>query len=178
MKRIAIFQSDLRVGGIQKALVNTLEELASPEYEVDLYLFDAGVREDFFALPERDNLHVYRLKPYPFLSRLVYFSLLKRFAPVAVQDSDYDVAIDFSSYRAECAVGALSVRAFAADAILVTNGAALSIHSATLLIGGAQGFRSFFRAVLRAAKAQNRAKPCDIAQEIRQALMHTNEMKR
>ena len=111
MKRIAIFQSDLRVGGIQKALVNTLEELASPEYEVDLYLFDAGVREDFFALPERDNLHVYRLKPYPFLSRLVYFSLLKRFAPVAVQDSDYDVAIDFSSYRAECAVGALSVRA-------------------------------------------------------------------
>ena len=111
MKTIAIFQSDLRVGGIQKALVNTLEELSSPEYDVDLYLFDAGVQTDFFALPERENLHVYRLKPYPFLSRLVYFPLLLRFAPVAVQDRDYDVAIDFSSYRAECAVGALNARA-------------------------------------------------------------------
>ncbi len=111
MKKIAIFQSDLRVGGIQKALVNTLEELSSPEFDVDLYLFDAGVETDFFALPERENLHVYRQKPYPFLSRLVYFSLLRRFAPVQVRDTDYDVSIDFSSYRAECAVGALRVRA-------------------------------------------------------------------
>ncbi len=111
MKKIAIFQSDLRVGGIQKALVNTLGELASPEYDVDLYLFDAGTEMDFFSLPERENLHVYRLKPYPFLSRLVYFPLLMRFAPVPVRDVEYDVAIDFSSYRAECAVGALSARA-------------------------------------------------------------------
>ena len=111
MKKIAIFQSDLRVGGIQKALVNTLEELSSPEFDVDLYLFDAGTQTDFFALPERENLHVFRLRPYPFLSRLVYFPLLMRFAPVAVQDTDYDVAIDFSSYRAECAVGAVSARA-------------------------------------------------------------------
>ena len=51
MKKIAIFQSDRRVGGIQKALVNTLEELSSPEYDVDLYLFDAGQQTDFFSLP-------------------------------------------------------------------------------------------------------------------------------
>ena len=111
MKKIAIFQSDLRVGGIQKALVNTLEELSSPEYDVDLYLFDAGQQTDFFSLPERNNLHVFRLKPYPFLSRLIYFPLLRRFAPVAVRDTEYDVAIDFSSYRAECAVGAVNARA-------------------------------------------------------------------
>lgn len=111
MKKIAIFQSDLRVGGIQKALVNTLEELSPPEFDVDLYLFDAGTQTDFFALPERENLHVIRLKPYPFLSRLVYFPLLRRFAPVAVRDTEYDAAIDFSSYRSECAVGALRANA-------------------------------------------------------------------
>ena len=111
MKKIAIFQSDLRVGGIQKALVNTLEELSGDEFDIDLYLFDKGVQEEFFPLPERENLHVIRLKPYPFLSRLVYFPLLRRFAPVPVRDTEYDAAIDFSSYRAECAVGALGVRA-------------------------------------------------------------------
>lgn len=111
MKKIAIFQSDLRVGGIQKALVNILSELDGAEYDIDLYLFDEGEDKDFFALPERENLHVIRLKAYPFLSRLVYFGLLRRFAPVAVRDRDYDVAIDFSSYRAECAVGAVTARA-------------------------------------------------------------------
>lgn len=111
MKKIAIFQSDLRVGGIQKALVNILNELSQEDCDIDLYLFDAGVQDEFFDLPEQNNLHVYRLKPYPFLSRLVYFGLLRRFAPVDVQDRDYDVAIDFSSYRAECAVGAISARA-------------------------------------------------------------------
>ena len=111
MKKIAIFQSDLRVGGIQKALVNILTELSSGEYDIDLYLFDAGAGEEFFDLPQGENLHIFRLKPYPFLSRLVYFGLLRRFAPIPVQDRDYDVAIDFSSYRAECAVGALCARA-------------------------------------------------------------------
>lgn len=111
MKKIAIFQSDLRVGGIQKALVNILSELDSAEYAIDLYLFDADEGEEFFALPERENLRVIRLKAYPFLSRLVYFGLLRRFVPVAVRDEDYDVAVDFSSYRMECAVGAAVARA-------------------------------------------------------------------
>ena len=112
MKKIAIFQSDLRVGGIQKALVNILGELEGEDCTVDLYLFDGDQEADeFFRLPAWENLHVIRLKPYPFLSRLVYFGLLRRFAPVAVRDTAYDVAIDFSSYRAECAVGAINARA-------------------------------------------------------------------
>ena len=40
MKQIAIFQSDLRVGGIQKALVNILNEIDYSKCCVDVYLFD------------------------------------------------------------------------------------------------------------------------------------------
>lgn len=108
MKQIAIFQSDLHVGGIQKALVNILSEIDWSSCIVDLYLFD---RECFFDLPRHENLNIIYLKPYPFLNRLVYFGLLRRFAPVIKTEKEYDAAIDFSSYRNECAVGATSVRA-------------------------------------------------------------------
>ena len=107
MKKIAIFQCDLRVGGIQKALVNILSEIDYTKCAVDLYLFDEN---RFFELPERPNLRIIELRPYPFFNRFVYFGLLRRFAVVKT-DVEYDVAIDFNSYRNECAVGALGVRA-------------------------------------------------------------------
>ncbi len=107
MKQIAIFQSDLRVGGIQKALVNILGEIDYSECEVDLYLFD---EERFFELPGNENLHVIYLKPWPFFNRLVYFDILRRTAK-PVTDKEYDVAVDFNSYRNECSVGAVLVKA-------------------------------------------------------------------
>lgn len=110
MKKIAIFQSDLRVGGIQKALVNILGELEKSDCRVDLYLFDPD-ETAFFRLPAHEKLRVIRLKPFFWLSRLVYFGILERLCPVDVGEEHYDVAIDFSSYRAECAVGALTVQA-------------------------------------------------------------------
>jgi hypothetical protein len=42
MKKIAIFQCDLKVGGIQKALVNILNEIDYSRCEVDVYLFDCN----------------------------------------------------------------------------------------------------------------------------------------
>lgn len=108
MKQIAIFQCDLRVGGIQKALVNILNEIDYSKCVVDLFLFD---RECFFELPEHENLNVTFLKPYPFLNRLVYFDILRRFAPIVPSEKVYDVAIDFNSYRNECSVGAVCVKA-------------------------------------------------------------------
>ena len=108
MKSIAIFQSDLRVGGIQKALVNVLNEIDYDKCRVDLYLFD---RECFFELPRHENLNVYFLKPYFWLNRLVYFDLLRRLMPVSLPDREYDVAIDFNSYRNECSVAAVNVKA-------------------------------------------------------------------
>ena len=108
MKKIAIFQCDFNVGGIQKALLNILNEIDYDRCRVDVYIYDDKV---FFDLPQHENLRILFCKPYPFLNRLVYFDLLYRLAPKIRADEEYDVAIDFNSYRNECAVGALSVPA-------------------------------------------------------------------
>lgn len=108
MKSIAIFQSDLRVGGIQKALINILNEIDYTKCEVDLYLFDDN---SFFDLPQHENLKLIFLKPYFWLSRVVYFDILKRFANMPLADKEYDIAIDFNSYRNDCSLGAITCKA-------------------------------------------------------------------
>lgn len=108
MKKLAIFQSDLRVGGIQKALVNVLNEIDYSECQVDLFLFDS---EKFFELAEHENLNIYFKKPMPFLNRLVYFRPLRWLCKGQWENMEYDVAVDFNSYRNECAIGACSVKA-------------------------------------------------------------------
>lgn len=109
VKTVAIFQSDLKVGGIQKSLVNLLAMLPSEEFEIDVFLFDNVV---FYDLSEiGDNVHFYFLKPYIYWNRFVYFGLIRLFHQKKLSDKIYDLAIDFNSYRNECAVGALSVSA-------------------------------------------------------------------
>lgn len=108
MKKIAIFQSDFRVGGIQKALINVLNGIDYEKCAVDVYYFDPG---SFFELPKHRNLRFIACRPYPYFNRLVYFGLLRRVAPKVPCDTSYDVAVDFNSYRSECAIGALSVPA-------------------------------------------------------------------
>lgn len=108
MKKIAIFQSDLQVGGIQKSLINLLNDLDWERCAVDLYLFQEGC---FFDLPQHPNLRIIPTKPYGFAERFLYFGFLRRFRPVPVENTAYDVAIDFNSYRSDCAVGATTVRA-------------------------------------------------------------------
>ena len=108
MKQIAIFQCDFNVGGIQKALLNILNDIDYTRCAVDVFVYDDKV---FFDLPERENLNIRFMKPYPFLNRLVYFNLLRRIVPKVQTDKVYDIAIDFNSYRNECAIGALSVKA-------------------------------------------------------------------
>ncbi len=108
MKRIAIFQKDLRVGGIQKSLVNLLGELELDKLCVDVYLFDT---EHAFELPQHENIRYLYRRPYPFFYKFVYFDILRRIAPVPTENTEYDLAIDFNSYSGECAVGALSAKA-------------------------------------------------------------------
>lgn len=110
-KRIAIFQSDLHVGGIQKSLVNLMSQEMIKDYEVDVYLFDQNV---FFDLSEiQPNVHLYFLKPFPYLFRVVPFWLIVHFMPRFhfAAEEPYDVAIDFSNYQQDCAFGALTVPA-------------------------------------------------------------------
>ena len=108
MKHIAIFQRDFQVGGIQKALVNILENLDCSRYAVDVYVFDD---RPFYELAPRENLRLIVCRPWPYPSRFVHFDLARRFFPTVRSDREYDVAVDFNSYSAECAAGALSVRA-------------------------------------------------------------------
>ena len=108
MKKIAFFQSDFRVGGIQKALVNILNEIDYSKCMVDVYYFD---HQCFFDLPQHENLRYISCKPYPYLNRAVYFRILRRITPKIAFDTQYDVAVDFSSYRNECAIGALTAPA-------------------------------------------------------------------
>ena len=108
MKQIAIFQSDLRVGGIQKALVNILNGLDYSKCEVDLYLYD---RECFFDMPSHENLHIRYCSPMPAWNRLLRFGLVLATARDVTGGKRYDVAVDFNSYRNECAVGAIKARA-------------------------------------------------------------------
>ena len=104
MKKIAFFQSDFNVGGIQKALINILNELDYSKCMADVYYFD---QTPFFDLPEHENLRFIPCKPYPYWGRFVYFPLLLRFGSKPAYREEYDVAVDFSSYQNACAVGAL-----------------------------------------------------------------------
>ena len=109
MKHIAIFQSDLRVGGIQKALINILREIDYASCQVDLYLYDEG---SFFDMPAHERLKIICLHPgLAALKRFVYFDLLYALSRDITGGKEYDVAVDFNSYQNECAVGALKTHA-------------------------------------------------------------------
>ena len=109
MKRIAFFQSDLGVGGIQKSIVNLLRNLDYSRYQVDLYLSE---KTDFWTDKFPPELNIRTLRPISRIWSFLPFDLAKRqiryeFPP----DVTYDLAVDFNSYQCSCAVGALTVPA-------------------------------------------------------------------
>ena len=109
-KRIAIFQKELWVGGIQKSLLNLLAGMADDPIQIDLFLFDTHIFYDA-AFPK--NVTVHFLKPFPPAYRVLDFTLVRKLAGgFGIDDSVvYDAAVDFNSFQHECAVGALSVNA-------------------------------------------------------------------
>ena len=54
MKKIPIFQRNFKVGGIQKALLNILNDIDYTKCEVDVFVYDDSV---FFDMPENEILH-------------------------------------------------------------------------------------------------------------------------
>lgn len=108
MKQIAFFQTDLRVGGVQKSLVNILNDIDFSRCCVDVYLFD---RECFFDLPSHENLHIKFLPPTPGWYRVLYFGLARALLGDVTGGKRYDVAVDFNSYQHECAVGVIKANA-------------------------------------------------------------------
>ena len=72
MKKIAIFVNDLKVGGIQKSIVNLLNMINS-QYEIDLYVFD---KDPFYQIPK--NINVIYLKRPSSLYKFIPFEIVKR----------------------------------------------------------------------------------------------------
>ena len=112
MKRIAFFQSDLGVGGIQKSIVNLLRNLDTSKVQADLYLTEPGSEWEA-DLPE--SVRVIRMKPLPRIYSFLPFDFGKKrvesdpaFRAGIPQDAEYDLAVDFNSYQFSCAMGALT----------------------------------------------------------------------
>lgn len=109
MIRIAIFQNDLGVGGIQKSLVNLLNSFDYERFQVDLYL---SCKESFWDVSFPAKLNVRYLKPTPRVFSFMPFDMAKALLKYDFSGvEEYDLAIDFNSYQCSCAVGALSVPA-------------------------------------------------------------------
>jgi glycosyltransferase involved in cell wall biosynthesis len=106
---VAIFQTDLHVGGIQKALINSVCSPVFENTDVEIYLFDDQVFFDISLLPENVSIHF--LKPFPFLWRLFPYGVIRHIARPFPISGAFDAAIDFNSYQHTCAFGALSVPA-------------------------------------------------------------------
>ncbi len=110
MKRIAFFQDNLDVGGIQKSIMNLLMNFDYENYHVDLYLSD---RKSFWDVDFPEQLHIKYLRHIPKCWSFVPFDLAKNLVSLDFSDvtEPYDVAIDFNSYQFSCALGALTVPA-------------------------------------------------------------------
>lgn len=106
MKKIAIFQYDLGVGGIQKSLINLLSNIDSNKYMIDLYLFSDEI---FFDISDFKNINIIKMKGMKSLSKLIPFKLLYCFYKCQITKS-YDLSIDFNGYSNECALNALKVK--------------------------------------------------------------------
>ena len=105
MKNIAIFTDNLKVGGIQKSIVNMLNNIDFSKYKVDLYLFD---KDNFYIPPKNVNI-VYLKKPKKIIS-LIPFNIVYKFYTPKILDKKYDISIDFDSYQMATAIGALKAK--------------------------------------------------------------------
>lgn len=107
MKKIAIFHEDLSVGGIQKSIINLLNNLDYSKVSVDLYLLEDN---NFYKKELVKKVKIKHLKALPKIFKYLPFSFSKILYKSKIE-KEYDLAIDFSSYRPETALGALQVKA-------------------------------------------------------------------
>jgi glycosyltransferase involved in cell wall biosynthesis len=106
--KIALFQSDMAIGGIRRSLLALLDYLQDKSADIDLYLY-RELSAAQLELPP--NVTVHMQKRLPPLLRHLPFSLLFRIIPGLSADKTYDLAIDYNGYWNECALGALTVPA-------------------------------------------------------------------
>ena len=105
--RIAIFQTNLRIGGIQRSLLSLLNSDAFTKQEIDLYLFDRVTDYDLSAIPS--NVSVRYRSRFSKLCRGVPFEVVFSMSTLFAESDDatYDLSIDFDGYSPETACYAL-----------------------------------------------------------------------
>lgn len=110
LKRIAFFQDNLDVGGIQKSIINLLRGFDYDEYEVDLYLSE---KKSFWEADLPEKLRIHYLRPIPRVFSFLPFELGRKLVTLDFPEvtEPYDLAIDYNSYQFSCALGALTVPA-------------------------------------------------------------------
>ena len=108
MKKIAVFQNDMGVGGIQKSLTNLLRNIDYDRLEVDLYL---SQKNDFWKTDFPEKLNIYYLSPTARVLSFMPFDAARKLKHYDFCGREYDLAIDFNSYQFSCAAAALSVPA-------------------------------------------------------------------
>lgn len=109
MKRIAVFSYDLSVGGIQKSLINLLNNIDYDKFDVDLFLF---AKEEFWTVSFPEKLNVKYLEPLSSMFTFLPFDHAMNKPRFDFSDcGEYDLAIDFNSYQVSCAVAALQIPA-------------------------------------------------------------------
>ncbi len=108
-KKIAFFQKDLGVGGIQKSVVNLMRNMDYDRFDIWLFLSE---KQDFWNLDFPKELHINYLNPTPKFWSFVPFELaLKKIHYCFPEGEVFDLAVDFNSYQCSTAVGALTVPA-------------------------------------------------------------------
>ena len=107
MKKVAIFQKDLNIGGIERSLINMLNIVDFNKYEIDLYLFE---KDNIYINDINKNVKVHYLKRLPSYTKLLKFNAVKKFYKCKV-DKEYDIAIDYNSYSTDCALNAVMCKA-------------------------------------------------------------------
>lgn len=112
-KKVAVFQTNLRVGGIQRSLVSLLSLMADRE-DIELFVFINDGRDAFFRMPQAPNIHVFYTSLLPFWVRFVPFRLARRLFGGRIRKqiagagvAAFDASIDFDSYQMATAIGAL-----------------------------------------------------------------------
>ena len=106
MMKIAIFQKDLSVGGVQKSLINTLNILKG-KYEIDLYLYSKN--NDFYLDKVPKNINIIYMKSSK-LSQALPSSLYNLLNKKKYVNKKYDFSIDYNGYQNDTACGAINVQ--------------------------------------------------------------------
>ena len=106
MKKIAIFQEDLNIGGIQKSLLNFLKSYDRERLSVDLFLFQRGGSWEN-EIP--GDVKLIYLQPLEKKFKYLPFDIALSAADYDFSEleENYDLSVDFNSYQPWCAAAAI-----------------------------------------------------------------------